>query len=606
MGDEDTPSSVCRRTWCCRCAIAAIMGARRAMLRVAVAAGISAMPLGRMAVCLGAFAAAKAAIACRNGDERNASGVDDDADANRDQVELEWAHVTCKVEIEVEAETENEDGTRSKAKRRETKTILADAVGRATPGRVLAVLGPSGSGKSTLLGSIAGQLPHAPSCELRGRLLANGRPLSRAAFRIAFVQQTDLFFSQLTVQETLDMGAALRLPRSIGPQQRAARVHAVVASLNLSSCLATPVGDLATGKGRRGISGGEAKRLSIALELLSDPHVLICDEPTTGLDAFQVSIPAPSSHPPIIITDTPTQPTNQPTNQPTTCVHVHAQAEQVVRVLASLARERGIAVVMSVHQPRASIFAQLDDVHVLGPGGITLFHGPASKGRRSLLALLATADVPCPPGTNPAEAVLDAVSVDGPHRQAMQKAFAPDARAMAVTVDAAWANTRGKGEGGEGGEGGGKGKGGGVSGKGREASGVGEGRVRPSSPWWVQVRRLYWRAFRQVVRDRATNVLRASTNVNSALLFGSIYWRLRKTQTTIQDRMGLLQVSPHHSNLHTTLPPTLPLPTPPHPPLTHTQESFYWPPSSQSLSHYVPGLTKPLMLVDFRGLRWWR
>jgi ABC-type multidrug transport system ATPase subunit len=87
----------------------------------------------------------------------------------------------------------------------------------------------------------------------------------------------------MTVQETLDMVAALRLPRALSAAERAAAVDDVLARLDLVSVRNTIVGNRKT----RGVSGGERKRLSIACELLSAPSLLFLDEPTTGLDAFQ-------------------------------------------------------------------------------------------------------------------------------------------------------------------------------------------------------------------------------------------------------------------------------------------------------------------------------
>lgn len=145
------------------------------------------------------------------------------------------------------------------------------------------LMGPSGSGKSSLLNALASHTPVTKSMTLAGVLRINGVPPARSGVRVGYVQQHDMFYSQMTVLETLDMVAALRLPQQLAPAARDAAVAEVVQKLDLGKVLHTVVGDRKT----RGVSGGEKKRLSIACELLTKPSLLFLDEPTTGLDAFQ-------------------------------------------------------------------------------------------------------------------------------------------------------------------------------------------------------------------------------------------------------------------------------------------------------------------------------
>lgn len=144
-------------------------------------------------------------------------------------------------------------------------------------------MGPSGSGKTTLLNALAGQVPRAKRMTLRGAVFVNGAPQAAAAVSTGYVAQHDNFYSHSTVRETLDMTAALRLPRGTAVAARAAAVDAVLRKLDLHAVADTIVG----GRKARGVSGGERKRLAIACELLSRPSLLFLDEPTTGLDAFQ-------------------------------------------------------------------------------------------------------------------------------------------------------------------------------------------------------------------------------------------------------------------------------------------------------------------------------
>jgi len=171
------------------------------------------------------------------------------------------------------------------------KSILNGVSGAARPGRLLAILGPSGSGKTSLLNTLAMQVPANKRMTLRGRLTANGSTVGGAnnanggaPHRTAYVQQEDMFYSQLTVAETLAMAAKLRLPRGTSKAERDAAVASLLQRLGLTHVGDTRVGDKKT----RGISGGEKKRLSLACELVGrSPAVVCCDEPTSGLDSFQ-------------------------------------------------------------------------------------------------------------------------------------------------------------------------------------------------------------------------------------------------------------------------------------------------------------------------------
>jgi ABC-type multidrug transport system ATPase subunit len=378
---------------------------------------------------------------------------------------IEWANLTCEL----------------KAKGEEKRDILSKAVGTATPGRMLAIMGPSGCGKTTLLSALAGQMPQSDAITLKGTILVDGKPLKKGVgFSLAFVPQEDVFYSQLTVIETLRMAASFQLPEGMADEKKEERVQQVIKALSLSKCVNTIVGDNKT----RGISGGEKKRLSIGLELLSDPSVIIADEPTTGLDSFQ--------------------------------------AEKVMKVLRQLAQS-GRTVICTIHQPKSSTFALFDDIVLLSEG-LTIYSGQVNDAESHFLQ---AAGLSCPNNCNLAEFFLDCISIDTDTAEqeelsrkrvdTLVKAYSKEASDKIEGIVA------------------------------RKKNVSGDGKNYASRPqrcgWWKQVKLLYFRSFRQVFRDKATNMIRITTNVNSALVFGSIYWRLKRTQSTIQDRMGLLQVS---------------------------------------------------------------
>ncbi|WP_282692425.1 FHA domain-containing protein [Streptomyces sp. CC208A] len=154
------------------------------------------------------------------------------------------------------------------------KTLLDEVsfpVGEKT---LLAVVGPSGAGKSTLLGALTGQRPAD-----RGTVLYDGRDLYRdyaeLRQRIGLVPQDDILHLQLTVRRALSYAAELRFPGDTAPAERHARVEEVIGELGLTERADQPIHSL---------SGGQRKRVSVALELLTKPSLLFLDEPTSGLD----------------------------------------------------------------------------------------------------------------------------------------------------------------------------------------------------------------------------------------------------------------------------------------------------------------------------------
>ncbi|MET9436492.1 FHA domain-containing protein [Streptomyces sp. NPDC006551] len=139
---------------------------------------------------------------------------------------------------------------------------------------LLAVVGPSGAGKSTLLGALTGQRPAD-----RGTVLYDGRDLYRdyaeLRQRIGLVPQDDILHLQLTVRRALGYAAELRFPEDTARAERRARVEEVIGELGLAERADQPIHSL---------SGGQRKRVSVALELLTKPSLLFLDEPTSGLD----------------------------------------------------------------------------------------------------------------------------------------------------------------------------------------------------------------------------------------------------------------------------------------------------------------------------------
>jgi ABC transport system ATP-binding/permease protein len=156
----------------------------------------------------------------------------------------------------------------------EGRTLL-DGIGFSLDERsFLAIVGTSGSGKTTLLNALTGFRPAD-----EGDVLYGGRDLyadyDELRMRIGFVPQQDIVHGGLTVREALGYAAELRFPEDVSTEERVARVDEVIGELGLAEAADVAVDDL---------SGGQRRRVSVGLELITKPSLLFLDEPTSGLD----------------------------------------------------------------------------------------------------------------------------------------------------------------------------------------------------------------------------------------------------------------------------------------------------------------------------------
>ncbi|XP_023120629.2 ATP-binding cassette sub-family G member 8 [Amphiprion ocellaris] len=243
---------------------------------------------------------------------------------------------------------------------------------RVHSGQMLAVIGSSGCGKTSLLDIITCR--DEGGTMKSGQILINGKPNTPQLVKksIAHVRQDDRLLPHLTVRETLSFVAKLRLPTHFTQAQRDQRVDDVIAELRLRQCAHTRVGNDYV----RGVSGGERRRVSIAVQLLWNPGILILDEPTSGLDSFT--------------------------------------AHNLVITLSCLARGNRL-VLLSVHQPRSDIF-QLFDLVVLLSSGSAVYCGAA----RDMVPYFTALGYPCPRYCNPSDFYVDLISIDrrSPEREA--------------------------------------------------------------------------------------------------------------------------------------------------------------------------------------------
>ncbi|KAG8466836.1 hypothetical protein KFE25_008215 [Diacronema lutheri] len=347
------------------------------------------------------------------------------------------------------------------------------------PGALCALMGPSGSGKSTLITALA--LGRCSS----GELLANGRPYAAVARQmIVTVPQEDVLLPALSALEMLTFAAELRLPAELGAPARAAAAAHVLRRLRFTDAsMRTRIG---SADARGGLSGGERKRVSIALELLSNPPVLLVDEPTSGLDT--------------------------------------STASGVVRTLRALARDEGRTVICAVHQPSSRLFGAFDQLVLLSTGAVA--YAGAADGAASHFASLGVPGALRPLAhESSAEFVLRALSGDGGSDQD-EGAHANGAERIVELWAAAEAAAEAARVAGAARAGGGGGVGGAVP-------AGGDARADPLAPYrahadgaprvWAQARVLLARRLRATLNDRRALARACALKALTGVLVGGIW-----------------------------------------------------------------------------------
>jgi len=161
------------------------------------------------------------------------------------------------------------------------KQIVHKSCGYVVPYEMVAILGPSGSGKTSLLNVLSQRTFLMPGGRAQGSLSINGQRIGKGDFaRLgAYVQQDDILVDVLTPKELLEFACRMRTPYDDLEIRKV--VDQIIRRLGLSQCADQQIG----GWLKRGISGGERKRVSIGYELITEPSLLMLDEPTSGLDS---------------------------------------------------------------------------------------------------------------------------------------------------------------------------------------------------------------------------------------------------------------------------------------------------------------------------------
>lgn len=238
-----------------------------------------------------------------------------------------------------------------------TKQVLNGISGEFRSSELTAIVGPSGCGKSTLLNILSGFV----SQNVSGSIKVNGEDRHDASFKkqSTYIMQEENLHALLTVRESMTFALRLKTGNALNSPQQFGKILSILETLNLHTHLDTLA---------KSLSGGQQKRLSIALELVDDPTVLFLDEPTTGLDS--------------------------------------SASTQCIKLLKKLALE-GRTVVCTIHTPSALLFEMFDHLYALAEG-CCIYQGSSNN----LVPFLNDLNLVCPETFNPSDFLLEIATND--------------------------------------------------------------------------------------------------------------------------------------------------------------------------------------------------
>lgn len=243
---------------------------------------------------------------------------------------------------------------------KDVKILVDRNSGQLKSGEMLAIMGPSGAGKSTLLDLISGRVkPSSGTISWSGKDVGDKRTIA------SYVEQHDSLLGVLTVRETLYFSAKLSMSHETPDEEVKERTEMVLKGLGLSEVANNKIGTPI----KRGISGGQKRRVTIGCSLVSMPKVLFLDEPTSGLD-------------------------------------IHT-AFEVMSSISSFAKQYDIAVCATIHSPNLDIFQLFNKLMLLAKSK-TIYFGNVN----GVVDYMEEIGLPCPQRVNPADHLLRIVADD--------------------------------------------------------------------------------------------------------------------------------------------------------------------------------------------------
>lgn len=270
------------------------------------------------------------------------------------------------------------------------RDLLQDVWGEVPVKQITAIMGPSGAGKSSLLNILAGRAKTKGNLKITADVRLNNYTVDPTDMdvrrQIAFVSQDDSLQATSTPREAIRFSAKLRLSKTMTDHELDSLTNKMLSSLGLEHCADTYCG----GALLKGISGGERKRTSVGVELVTKPALVFLDEPTSGLDSFS--------------------------------------ATQIIDLLHKVSNA-GSTVLFTIHQPSSEVFNSFDHLILLNKGRV-MYQGSVQK----VPNVFESCKHPIPPNYNPADWIMAVAQQNSIEALEADGFFARDARNLGVAL----------------------------------------------------------------------------------------------------------------------------------------------------------------------------